>query len=66
MLRQADLHLPKTGWGRIVLAAWHRGPGGPGPTRAPPARNIAFQTEAILSSQAASLARLDSLDALRA
>jgi len=21
MLRQADLHLPKTGWGRIVLAA---------------------------------------------
>ncbi len=21
MLREADLHLPKTGWGRIVLAA---------------------------------------------
>ena len=42
MLREADLHLPKTGWGRIVLVGL-RVPGRarPGPTRAPPARNAA-------------------------
>ena len=41
MLREADLHLPKTGWGGSSLRPPHRGPGGPGPTRAPHARNAA-------------------------
>jgi integrase len=41
MLRQADLHLPRTGWDGSSLRPPHRGPGGPGPTRAPPARNAA-------------------------
>jgi integrase len=41
MLRQADLHLPKAGWGRLSLRPRHRGPDEPGPMRAPPGRNAA-------------------------
>ena len=41
MLRQADLHLPRTGWDGSSLRPPHRGPGGPGPMRAPPGRNAA-------------------------
>jgi integrase len=41
MLREADLYLPKQGWGRIVLAASASRAARPGPTTAPPARNAA-------------------------
>jgi integrase len=45
MLRESDLHLPKRGWGRIVLAASPPlARGRPGPTTAPPARNAARST----------------------
>jgi hypothetical protein len=41
MLRQADLRLPKAGGGGSSFRPRRPGPGGPGPTRGPPARNAA-------------------------
>jgi integrase len=41
MLREADLDLPKAGWGASSGRPRRPGQDGPGPTRAPPARNAA-------------------------
>ena len=46
MLREAGLHLPKTGWGGSSCRPRHRGPGGPGRMRAPRARNAGLKYRA--------------------